>query len=62
MLTSTGIGPGGIAAASSAVQTLNVQVIDPILRMFKNPASEWEGSIMKAAKSLSWILALVRLS
>src|SRR5271165_6694967 len=45
----------------SAVQTLNVQIIDPLLQKFKSAGAAWQGTIQKAAFNLFWILALINL-
>jgi len=54
-------GAGGINGVGSAVQTLNVQIIDPLLQKFKSAGAAWQGTIQKAAFNLFWILALINL-
>src|SRR5271157_3535504 len=54
-------GAGGINGVRSAVQTLNVQIIDPLLQKFKSAGAAWQGTIQKAAFNLFWILALINL-
>lgn len=56
------IGQGAMAAANSGVQTLNTRLIDPIISMFQNAASNWLVPIRNAALVLFWILALIRLA
>jgi hypothetical protein len=56
--SAAGRGPTGVTLA---VQTMNIQIIDPLLQSFKNAGAAWQATIQKAANDLFWILAGISL-
>ena len=46
---------------SAVAQTINIQIVDPILSKFKEAAQAWVGPLTRGATTLFWILALISL-